>query len=130
MNGRKIELSAVLQTAVEALRPMADSRGVRLTVALEPASCACDPGALQRLMHRLVARAIEITSGGGEVHVSLACIDEGAHVSVTDTGSTPLPPEELAAAQRVVEHCGGAVEAYSDAGGLGATLGVLLPLSR
>src|SRR5688572_24421486 len=111
MNEIPLELTSVLQAAVESLRPLADERGVRLTAALEALRCNGRGAALEPLMRRLVTRAIELTSRGGEVHVSLGRAGSLAVVSVTDTGA-PLPPEDLAHARRVVEDLGGAVEAF------------------
>jgi signal transduction histidine kinase len=130
MSERTVELSAVVGAAVQALRPLAEARGIRLTAAFENAVATCDPQALENLMRRLVARAVQLTAVGGEVHVSVAQIDESAHLSVTDTGSSPPTPEEVADARKLVEHLGGEVEAYGDEGGGGSTLGVLLPLKR
>jgi signal transduction histidine kinase len=93
---RNHELGPILEEVLEVLRPIADSKGVRLNartsdpVALLP----CDRERLCQLLSNLVQNAIKFTPAGGVVQVLVEARDDGACFTVEDTG--PGIPKETA----------------------------------
>jgi PAS domain S-box-containing protein len=141
--------------AVEALRPTATAKGVRLEVVRpqQGGAISGDPNRLQQAVLNLISNAVKFTDAGGEVRVSLAHTDGFAEVEVRDTGSG-IAPELLpklferfrqghAAIQRrfgglglglaivrhIVELHGGSVQAESDGEGCGARFLMRIPLA-
>ncbi|MCC6559396.1 MAG: HAMP domain-containing histidine kinase [Polyangiaceae bacterium] len=148
-------LAPLVEAALEAVRPVADAKGVRLEAALDPAVGAADvdPGRLQQVVWNLACNAVKFTPGGGAVRVSLRAAGQAAEIMVEDTGqgidADLLPhifepfrqgPGEagprsglglgLAIAQRLIELHGGRLEAWSDGPGRGARFTAAIPLAR
>jgi signal transduction histidine kinase/CheY-like chemotaxis protein len=151
---RPVDLLAVVEAAVEAVRPAASARGTAITVELDPAagSVVGDPARLQQVTWNLLSNAIKFTPHGGRVQVRLARAGEHAALSVRDdgvgieAGFLPHVFERfrqadssrtrafgglglgLAIVRHLVEAHGGTVEAASEGAGKGATFTVLLPV--
>lgn len=144
----------VLEAAIVAMRPAADSKGIRLAGQLDGAAgpVRADPGRFQQIASNLVSNAIKFTPSGGRVDVRLARRESAVEVSVRDTGqgvtAEQLPllfarfgvPHTstqsqggmglgLAIVRHLVELHGGAVRAESAGPGQGATFTVTLPLA-
>jgi signal transduction histidine kinase len=128
MTDRTNDLAGALAAAVEAARPTAEARGIRLTAAYDDLEGSTQGTGLPQLLRRLVAAVIQLTPDGGKVHARLSRLEERAHVVLISTGEA-LPDGELAAARKVVERLGGSIDVYADDRGGGATLGILLQLS-
>jgi PAS domain S-box-containing protein len=151
---RPVSLIAVIGAALENVTAAAESRGVKLSSALD-ASCSAvwgDPVRLQQVMVNLLANGIKFTSGGGRVDVRLEREGSSARITVTDTGqgirADFLPrifdPFRQADSSSTRAHGGlglglaivrnmvvlhkGTVEAQSAGEGLGSTFTVRLPL--
>jgi PAS domain S-box-containing protein len=150
----RIELAAVLQSAVEASRPLIDKQSHELTVTLpeEPVYLDADPIRLAQVFSNLLNNAAKYTEKGG--HVWLTAERQGATVvvSVRDTGigiaaghlprlfemfSQVAPALErsqgglgigLALGRGLVELHGGSVEARSAGLGKGSEFTVRLPV--
>ncbi len=151
-----IDLAAVAQVALDAVRPLAAARNVHLAFspdlhAIEPVSG--DAGRLQQVIWNLLANAIKFTPEGGRVGVFIEPSNDHMEVKVVDTGQGISPdflPHVferfrqadgattrrhtglglgLAIVRQLVELHGGTVHAASQGVGCGATFTVRLPIS-
>lgn len=153
MEVRPVELSYVIEAAVESVLHAAAAKQVRLSRILDSATglVSGDPGRLQQVVWNLLANAIKFTPSGGTVQVKLTKVDSHLEIVVSDTGagipSDVLPHVferfrqadqsstrsfgglglGLAIVRHIVEHHGGRVEADSAGEGLGATFTVKIP---
>ncbi|HEX8921138.1 MAG TPA: PAS domain S-box protein, partial [Pyrinomonadaceae bacterium] len=151
---RPVNPNGVIEGALEAVRPAAEAKGVRLLKSLDTGinSIFGDPTRLQQVVWNLLSNAIKFTPLGGQVSISLK--RAGAHVEivVTDTGEginrefLPYVFDRfrqadakttrrhgglglgLAIVRHLVEMHGGTVSAESPGEDRGATFKVRLPL--
>jgi signal transduction histidine kinase/CheY-like chemotaxis protein len=154
LNVRVMEPAPVIEAGVEAVRPAADAKGIRLQVRLDQKTgpIVGDSDRLQQVVWNLVSNAIKFTPRNGTVKVRLERADSRAVVKVSDTGVgispkfLPLVFDRfrqadssstrsqgglglgLAIVRHLVELHGGEVHAYSEGVGKGATFVVELPL--
>jgi PAS domain S-box-containing protein len=154
---RRVRLSEIVTTAADALRPVADSKGVELTVHVADQPdvwLPCDAARLQQVMTNLLGNGIKFTPAGGRVDVRVAASPHDAHITVRDTGQG-IPAEflpsvferfrqadgsfsrrhgglglGLSITKQIVEMHGGSVVAASDGRDKGAAFTVILPLAR
>jgi signal transduction histidine kinase len=93
---RPDDLRAAIENAVAQAQPTAGRKGVGLSADLpsEPMRQLHDPQRLGQVISNLVGNAIKFTPAGGSVTVSLGPTDEGASISVVDTG-VGIDPAEL-----------------------------------
>ena len=150
---RPIELAPVVSAALDAIRPAAEAKGVRLVSETTFEGCVLgDPDRLQQVVWNLVVNAIKFTPADGCVTVTVAQPGGSAVVTVSDTGegiaSDLLPyifdrftqgdtsltrPHGglglgLAIVRHIVELHGGKVQVHSEGKGCGATFAVHLPI--
>ncbi|WP_162472825.1 hybrid sensor histidine kinase/response regulator [Luteitalea pratensis] len=151
---RPLDLTLLVQAALDAVRPAADAKRIALTVAMDPAASRLvgDPDRLQQVVWNLVNNAIKFTPKDGRVDVSLRREGTEVQLTVRDTGegiaADFLPhvferfrqAEEstsrrhgglglgLALVRHLVEAHGGTVHAASDGPGRGATFVARLPV--
>ncbi len=150
----RIELSAVVESAVEGARPFLDGRGHRLDVRLpkDPIFLDGDPTRLTQVFGNLLSNACKFTENGDHLELSAELQGNEVVVSVRDNG-IGIPVEHLesifeifsqvpAALERtqgglgiglalvrwLVEMHGGRVEACSEGPGRGSTFHVRLPV--
>ncbi|WP_207936491.1 ATP-binding protein [Actinomadura sp. KC216] len=88
------DLSVLARQALDAARPEADARGVRLGVRIAPAPAAGDPALAARLVANLVDNAVHHNTTGGHVEVSTGTRAGRALISVINTGE-PIPPQQV-----------------------------------
>jgi PAS domain S-box-containing protein len=83
-----VNFATVVMSAMDAVRPAADVKGIRLVVDLPPAPVAvsADADRLQQIVWNLLSNAVKFTGEGGMVVVSVRGDARGAHLSVADTG--------------------------------------------
>jgi len=149
-----IELVQVIEAAVDAVRPAAEAKNIRLQVLLDPqvGPVSGDPDRLQQVVWNLLTNAVKFTPKGGRVQVRLERINSHVELMVSDSGkgidSEFLPHVfnrfrqadqkstrahgglglGLAIVRQLVELHGGSVHAESEGEGQGATFVVQLPL--
>lgn len=151
---RPVNPIGVIEGALEAVRPAAEAKGVRLSKALETSinSVFGDPTRLQQVIWNLLSNAIKFTPLGGQVSISMKRAGSHFEIVVTDTGEgiqqdfLPYVFDRfrqadakttrrhgglglgLAIVRHLVEMHGGTVSAESPGEGQGATFKVRLPL--
>ena len=83
-----VDLAAVVEASVTAVRPAALAKGVRLEVRLDRAAGDVngDPNRLQQVFWNLLTNAVKFTPRDGEVSVRLARAGSDLEVAVVDTG--------------------------------------------
>ncbi len=151
---RPTELAPVVQAALDAIRPAAEARGVRLSAALSPDAgpVSGDPTRLQQVVWNLLANAVKFTPRDGWVEVRLERAGTQVQVEVRDSGQgvkAEMLPHlferffqadststrthgglglGLAIVRHLVELHGGTASAHSAGEGQGATFTVRLPV--
>ena len=150
-----VDLVAVTQSAVAAVKLLAVDKRIDLRFSPDPGSPALvsgDGDRLQQVIWNLLANAVKFTSEGGRVDVSVERVGSSIEVNVVDTGQGISPeflphvferfrqadgaPSRrhgglglgLAIVRQLVELHGGTVRAASDGVGRGATFTVRLPI--
>ncbi|HUE29582.1 MAG TPA: GAF domain-containing protein, partial [Verrucomicrobiae bacterium] len=93
---RPIGLVPVIQAAIDAVRPAASARDIRLrtTIDSDAGLVQGDASRLQQVIWNLLTNAIKFTPPGGRVDVRLERGDSAALVTVSDSGPG-IPPEFL-----------------------------------
>jgi signal transduction histidine kinase len=151
---RPVDLQAVVEAALDSVRPAAAAKDIRLEPALDPRAVGVmgDPNRLQQVVWNLLVNAVKFTPTGGRVQVHLARMPAHVEIIVSDTGQG-IRPEVLphvferfrqadstttrahaglgiglALVRHLVELHGGRVRAESPGEGQGARFIVTLPL--
>jgi signal transduction histidine kinase len=156
LRAEPLELTGLVNRAIEAHAPAISARGHRLVVKVPetPVELTGDAVRITQVIGNLVSNAIKYTPDGGSIEVSMSTADGNAVVSVRDNGigidgdhlanvfdlfgqvKNARPREHthdglgigLALVQRLIEMHQGQVEAKSDGAGLGSEFIVRLPL--
>ena len=154
LNVQQVDLAAVVNSTVEAVRPTAQAKGVRLQVVLDPRAGPLrgDPNRLHQVLWNLLTNAVKFTPRDGRVAVTLARINSHLEVEVADSGEGIDPaflPHVfdrfrqadasstrrhgglglgLSIVKQLVELHGGTIGAKSAGRGAGATFRLALPL--
>src|SRR5262245_52109864 len=149
------ELPAVIEGALDVVRPAAEAKGIVLNTTLAPdvGPILCAPDRVRQIVWNLAINAIKFTPPGGRIDVALKRADTHAEIVVADDG-VGIGPKVLphvfdlfrqedssttraqgglglglALVKSLVEHHGGHVKAESAGKGKGATFTVMLPLA-
>lgn len=71
-----INLSPIVDRAIDALRPAASAKGIEIQTSLDPQSCLVsgDPNRLRQVIWNLLMNAIKFTGRGGRVTLRLDCV--------------------------------------------------------
>jgi signal transduction histidine kinase/ActR/RegA family two-component response regulator len=150
---QRVDLGPVVHAALDAVRPAAEAKEIRLTARLDPLAPAAagDPNRLQQVIWNLLSNAVKFTPRGGRVEVGLARAGSQVEIEVSDIGMG-IPADfldyvfdrfrqadssttrthgglglGLAIVRHLVELHGGTVVATSPGPGQGATFTVRLP---
>jgi CheY-like chemotaxis protein/two-component sensor histidine kinase len=85
---RNVDLSRVINAAIDSVQHAAASKGIDLNVTLDPSArhIVGDSGRLQQIIWNLLSNAIKFTPSGGSVQVRLRRAGNDAEISVIDTG--------------------------------------------
>ena len=156
LNIGPVDLSSVINQAIDSVQLAADSKGIRLEVTLDPSArhTAGDAGRLQQVVWNLLSNAIKFTPAGGRVEVRLERADENVRIRVSDTGcgiSADFLPFifdrfrqadgtstrrhgglglGLAIVRHLIELHGGTVQAASAGADNGCAFTIMLPLAK
>ncbi|MET0623818.1 MAG: ATP-binding protein, partial [Pyrinomonadaceae bacterium] len=152
---RPVDPNSFIEAAVEAVRPAAEAKGVRVQKVMDTGlvSVSGDPVRLQQIVWNLLSNAIKFTPRGGRVQVRMERVNSHIEVAVVDTGAG-IAPEflphvfdrfrqadqrttrrhgglglGLAIVRHLVELHGGSVRAESEGEGRGSTFTVMLPVA-
>ena len=142
---RATDLAAEVSEIVDAVRPLALSRGVALDADVTSAGTAVfDPAQLRQAIDNLLRNAIEATPSGGTVTVTARSGGKGHAIEVRDTGSGIAPDDlprifdlyfttkahgtgvGLAVTHQIVSAHGGTIE-VSSSPGAGTRMTIRLP---
>ncbi len=85
---RSMALAPVIEAAVDALRPAAEAKSIRLQAVVDPRAgpVSGDPDRLQQIVWNLLSNAVKFTPRGGRVQVRLERVSSHVEIVVTDTG--------------------------------------------
>jgi PAS domain S-box-containing protein len=152
---RSVELSSVIEAAVDAVRPAADAKNIRLQTFLDTktATISGDAERLQQVVWNLLSNAVKFTPKNGRVQIKLERVNSHIEITVSDTGKG-IEPEFLAyvfdrfrqadqtssraqgglglglsIVRQLVEMHGGTVQVESEGENMGSSFIVNLPLS-
>jgi signal transduction histidine kinase/ActR/RegA family two-component response regulator len=149
-----IDPQEIVDGAVETVQPAAEAKGVRITVAIDPAVGAFhgDGPRLQQVLWNLLSNAVKFTPAGGVVSVAVRLSGKAGEIVVRDSGAgiprdflpcvfEPFRQADgsrtrlhgglglgLAIVKQLVEAHGGTVHVDSNGEGQGATFSVRLPI--
>jgi PAS domain S-box-containing protein len=152
---QSVDIPMIIQAAVNAIRPAADAKEIRLQVVLDPfaGTVSGDPNRIQQVVWNLLANAVKFTPKKGRIQVHLERIDSHVEITVSDTGRGISPQFlpyvfdrfrqadssitrihgglglGLSIVRQLVELHGGTVEAKSEGEAQGATFTVKLPIT-
>ena len=155
MDVRPSDPNSFIDAAVEAVRPAADAKGVRVQKVVDTGAISIpgDPVRLQQVVWNLLSNAIKFTPRGGRVQIRSERVNSHLEIVVSDTGqgiSHDFLPHVfdrfrqadqktsrqhggmglgLAIVRHLVEMHGGTVSANSEGEGKGATFTVMLPIA-
>lgn len=150
-----VELSSLIESAIEAVLPAAQGKEIRLQNILnsDGKTMVCgDPNRLQQVVWNLLSNAVKFTPDGGNVKITLQRLGSQAEIVVKDSG-IGIPPDVLpfvfdrfrqadstttrrhgglglglAIVRHITEMHGGTVEAESAGDKQGASFIIKLPL--
>jgi PAS domain S-box-containing protein len=149
---QQVDVSRLIDGALDAVRPDAEAKGITIDVDLPSAvTLQGDGGRLQQVFWNLLSNAVKFTPNGGRIGVHVAQQDRAVAIAITDSGqgiSAAFLPQVfdrfkqaenrgspkglglgLAVVREMVHAHGGRVLAESPGEGLGSTFTVTLPLS-
>ena len=152
---RQLDPDSFIESAIEALRPAAEAKGVRVQKVIDTGvnTITGDAARLQQVVWNLLSNAIKFTPRGGRVQVRLERVNSGIEIAVADTGAGINPKFlpyvfdrfrqadqtttrhygglglGLAIVRHLIELHGGTVHAESPGEGQGATFTAKLPIS-
>ncbi len=151
----RVELAAVLKSAVEIVRPLLEEHGQKMTVALPstPVVLEADPTRLAQVFSNLLNNAAKYSETGGSIALAAETRHDEVVVRVMDHG-IGIPPDYLrsifemfsqvdttfernqgglgiglALVKGLVEMHGGTIAAHSEGAGRGSEFRVYLPVA-
>ena len=149
-----VELTSLLSSLLDRLRPLADRKGVQLIEqdSATPIEIAADPELLEFAVSNLITNAVKYSPAGTPVRVSWECDGQNAGIHIDDSGPGMAPEETrrvfdrfyrtdsaersdnpgfglgLAIAREIAVHHGGDIRVESQPG-RGSRFTILLPLT-
>jgi signal transduction histidine kinase len=153
LDPKPIQLNQIIASAVESIRPLAESKGIHLTIKVEhdAGPVLGDADRLQQIVWNLLSNAVKFTPAEGSIEVQLLNAGSDIEIVVKDSGqgiSSEVLPYifdrfrqadssktrrhgglglGLAIVHHLVELHGGSVKALSDGPGKGSEFRIKLP---
>jgi PAS domain S-box-containing protein len=150
---RTVDLIAIVNAAIDSIRPAADAKSIRVQTMLDPAAgpISGDADRLQQIVWNLLTNAVKFTPKGGRIQVKVQRIDSHVEILVSDSGvgiSKEFLPYVfdrfrqadasttrihgglglgLSIVHQLVDLHGGSVSVQSEGEGKGATFTIQLP---
>jgi PAS domain S-box-containing protein len=151
----EVTLAGIVESAVEAARPLLDEKhhGLKLSLPPDTLRCELDPLRMSQVLSNLLGNAAKYTDPQGQIELAAWVENAALFVSVRDNG-IGIPPEALdhifgmfwqvdgardqyggglgiglAFVKNVVELHGGTIEARSEGPGRGSEFKIKLPLA-
>jgi len=86
---QRISLQDVISAAIEAVRPSATAKNIRIQTMLDSTIRATrgDPNRLQQVLWNLLTNAVKFTPSNGRIHVVLERVNSHVEIVVEDTGA-------------------------------------------
>jgi len=152
---RQVDLTEVINEALDAVTPAAEAKGLRIQKVLDPRAgpVTGDPARLQQVVWNLLINAVKFTPRGGRIQVQLQRVNSHVEIVVSDTGEG-MPAEllpyvferfrqsdssstrshgglgiGLTLARHLMDLHGGTIHAASPGPGQGSTFRVTLPMA-
>ncbi len=151
---RRMDLLAIIKTAIESVSPMAAAKGIAIASTLDEGAewISGDPARVQQILWNLLTNALKFTPKGGSVEIAVERVESNIAIRVSDTGVGIAPdflPHVfdrfrqadasttrhhgglglgLAIVKNLVELHGGSVSAKSAGTNQGATFTIILPI--
>lgn len=155
LDKRSIDLVGIVRSAIEMMRPLAETRRIELRACLptQPLEISGDAERLDESILNLLGNAIKFTPQGGHVDLSMVRSGDSVELTVCDDGdgidsafmprlfnSMTKAPDSghnraglglgLFITKNVIELHGGEIVAFSDGKGRGATFKITLPIGQ
>jgi CheY-like chemotaxis protein len=149
-----VDLSQIVEPALQAIRPIVDGQRQSLLVSLpnEPVQMHCDPQRLTQVIQTLLENSTRHTPAGGSIILRVSRNAGQLLVEVSDDGAGIAPDRlralfnvftrrsastdvsgsaglNLAISRNIIEMHGGSIEAFSEGAGRGSRFVFHLPLS-
>lgn len=88
LDAQPVDLTGVINAAVDTSRPAADAKNIRVYVVLDYGAGMVlgDPMRLQQIVWNLLSNAIKFTPKGGSIQVQLERVNSQIEITVSDTG--------------------------------------------
>ncbi|HEY8562874.1 MAG TPA: ATP-binding protein [Pyrinomonadaceae bacterium] len=88
LDAQPVDLTIVINAAVDTLRPAAEAKNIRVYVVLDYSAGVVlgDATRLQQIVWNLLSNAIKFTPKTGSIHVSLERVNSHVEITVSDTG--------------------------------------------
>ena len=155
LNFRDIDFAQVIRDALDAIKPTADAKGVKLISAFgdDLGRVRADPDRVGQIVWNLLSNAVKFTPAKGRIDVGVRRFDGSVEIRVEDNGCG-IPADflprifdrfsqaqsgaaggggiglGLAITRQLVELHGGTIEAHSDGAGMGSVFTVRIPLPK
>ncbi len=86
---RPVDIQRVLESALDAVRPAADAKGLRLQSLLDPGAGPIngDPDRLQQVVWNLLMNAVKFTPRDGRIQLMLQRVNSHVEIVVSDSGA-------------------------------------------
>jgi PAS domain S-box-containing protein len=88
LDAQPVDLTTVINAAVDTLRPAAEAKNIRVYVVLDYSAGVVlgDSTRLQQVVWNILSNAIKFTSKNGSIQISLERINSHVEITVSDTG--------------------------------------------
>jgi len=88
LNIESVDLAAVIQSAIDIVRPAGDAKGIQIDINFKPlnAPISGDADRIQQILWNLLTNSVKFTPAGGRITIELFETPTHAEIRVADTG--------------------------------------------